>query len=152
MKRYTFFSLMLIVSMLSQLVVTVASADGAVAVYYVKTNGNDARDGRTPRGAFKTLSRMKRAVLSSISDHDVVVNIDEGIYFTESSFGFTADELGSAKHSLTIKARKQGQNVIISGGRKVEGFRLYEKNIYRAVYTSDVRQLYVNGAQSAERQ
>ncbi len=146
MKRYTFFSLMLIVSMLSQFVVTVASADGAVAVYYVKTNGNDARDGRTPRGAFKTLSRVKRAVLSSISDHDVVVNIDEGIYFTESSFGFTADELGSAKHSLTIKAREQGQNVIISGGRKVEGFRLYEKNIYRAVYTSDVRQLYVNGA------
>lgn len=145
MKRFRYLCVLILLGMIFESVPGAVLAADSSVTYYVRTTGDDSRAGTTSRGAFKTLKRAREAIIESIGKSDVVINIDEGTYILDEAFTLTASDLQNSPNTVTFKPITEGEEVIISGGRSVSGFELYEGNIYRAPYTHDLRQLYVNG-------
>lgn len=110
---------------------------------YVASNGSD--DGRgTIDSPYKSIEKAKEAVKSLNTDEKINVYIREGVYCIEDTLVF--DETDGRENYITYSAY-DGEDVTISGGRKIEGWSTYDGNIVRTPLSGvdTVRELYVNG-------
>jgi len=111
---------------------------------YVSKMGNDANDGSVD-APFLTVSRAKEEVrkLNEDMTEDIVVNIAEGIYTLDETIEFSKHDSGKNGYNVIYK----GENAILSGGNKIEGWQKYSDMLYCAPYnkTDYVRNLYING-------
>ncbi len=118
-----------------------------MAEYYVSVNGSDSNTG-SKDSPFATIERARDEVRKNNGNMtgDIIVHIADGKYILDETLCF--DERDGATNDFSIKYVAEG-DAVISGGKKVEGFTLYdsEKNIYSAKVPegSLFRQLYVDG-------
>lgn len=100
--------------------------------FYVATNGNDENSG-TIDAPFKTLERAKAEVRKVNGDMtgDIYVYIREGVYRLEETLAFTQEDSGSNGYNVVYTAYN-GENVKISGGKKIEGWKKGEGSLWVA--------------------
>ena len=117
-----------------------------MAEYYVSVDGDDTADG-SKEAPFATIERARDEARRLTSDMtgNIVIRIEEGTYTLSDTLTF--DERDSGTNGYSVKYI--GSNAVISGGREVDGFTLYdeESNIYAAKLDSAMsfRQVYVDG-------
>ncbi len=122
------------------------------ADYWVAPQGSDANPG-TMEKPFATLGQAKAAVARRIAaglDKDLVVMLRRGTYELGETLVFGPEDCGTAKHSVTYMAFP-GEEVVISGGRRVQGWKQGTGGIWTvrlpesAKQALNARNLYVNG-------
>lgn len=133
-----------------------------VADFYVSTQGNDRWSGKladpaSDDGPFATVRRAREAVqaLRKIqeSPRPICVVLRGGTYYLDSPLEFGPADSGRERAPVTYAAAS-GENVVLSGGRRVEGGHWGEVN-GREAWVVDIpevkagtwrfRQLFVNG-------
>jgi len=122
------------------------------AEFHVAPDGLDANLG-TAAAPFATLERARQAVRGKIKEglaKDIVVEIRGGTYPVTETLTFGPEDSGTEKFSITYAAAP-GELVVLSGGRKIGGWKKGEGEIWTVVLP-DVkagrwyfRQLFVNG-------
>jgi hypothetical protein len=131
------------------------AADRGPTRLHVATWGKDSWPG-TEQRPFATLHRAQRAVRAHTAGmtSDIVVSLREGTYELPAPLRLSSrtGDSGMNGHRVVYQAYGYGtrdlENVVISGGRSVTGWRLVdpEANIWRAdVGDLETRQLFVNG-------
>jgi hypothetical protein len=122
------------------------------ADYYVAPDGSDANPG-TATSPFATLARARDAVrrhLAGSLTRDLLVLIRGGIYRQEETLTFGPQDSAGEKYSITYAAYP-GEKVILSGGRRITGWRKGSGEIWTAELpevkagTWYFRQLFVDG-------
>ncbi|MFT4114564.1 hypothetical protein [Silvibacterium sp.] len=122
------------------------NASPAAITIAVSPFGNDQADG-TPSAPFKTLDRAQAAVRSLNAQHDVTVQLADGIYPLTQPLRFSAADGGRSGHSVVWQAAP-GAHPVLSGALRITGWRPYDK--VRGIYVADTppglatRQLWVN--------
>jgi len=123
----------------------------AVRQFYVDAGkGNDSNAGTTLNTAFKTIERAQKAVREAkrSAHSDIFVYLRKGEYRLSSPVTFENADGGTGRYKVIYSAYKH-EEVLISGGLRVGGWKLYDgkRNIYVAVLPPEVssRQLFVNG-------
>lgn len=112
----------------------------------VSPSGDDAGTGSVDH-PFRTLGRAQRAVRTVNSDHDIVVQLADGIYRIDRPLLFRPLDGGQREHTVTWTAAP-GAHPVISGGIAVTGWRLWSAD--RKIYVADVprgmetRQLWID--------
>lgn len=112
----------------------------------VAVDGNDANSG-TVEHPFKTLKRAQEAVRQVNGEHDVTVQLGEGIYRLDRPLRFTALDGGRNGHVVSWVAAP-GAHPVLSGAVPVTGWKLFDKA--RQIYVADTparvdaRQIWVN--------
>ena len=124
----------------------------AEIAYHVAPNGDDSNKG-TAAAPFATLERAQRAVREATQAglrDDVVVYLSAGTYYPEKTLQFGPLDGGTAEHSVTYAA-VDGEQVTISGGREIAGWRRGDDGVW-TTELPDVkagkwffRQLYADG-------
>jgi len=120
-------------------------ASNAVVIA-VSPAGNDNGPG-TREQPFQTLERAQRAARQVNADHDVTVELGDGVYRLAKTLIFTAQDGGQNRHHVAWAAAV-GAHPVISGAIPVTGWKLYDKQ--RGIYAADTpvgldaRQLWVN--------
>jgi len=110
-------------------------------VFYVSPKGNDAWSGvlASPNmtlddGPFATLARAKEVVKelrkSKSVNQPVQVIIKEGMYNLAEPLVFRPEDSGTESSELTFMAAS-GEEVIISGGKVLTGFKEISENLWR---------------------
>jgi len=125
------------------------------ATYYVDpVKGNDkSNSGKSPASAFRTIAKARDAVRSINSNMtgDIYVYLRGGTYWLSSTLTFNNKDAGTNGFNI-IYAAYNNEKPIISGGKQIRGWSLYDKrqNIYRAYAGGNIetRQLYVNGVRA----
>lgn len=105
--------------------------------YYVSIDGSDTSPG-TEKRPFATLRRAQDAVRSLKTtgfDRPVEVVVLPGTYYLDQPLVFTPDDSGTERCPITYKAKAAGK-VILSGGRKIAGWR----KLNGRLWTADVPQ------------
>jgi hypothetical protein len=116
-------------------------------VITVSPAGNDNGPG-THEHPFRTPERAQLAVRQANADHDVTVELGDGVYRLAQPLVFTAQDGGQNYHHVAWVAAS-GAHPAISGAIPVTGWKLYDKQ--RQIYVADTpvgldaRQLWVNG-------
>ena len=124
-----------------------ASSDGTQ--FWVASSGDDSAAGSAD-APFLTLARARDAVRSLTQEQrcgGVAINIEGGNYPLAEPLVFDARDSGCVGSPVVYRA-VAGEQVVISGGIKVEGWTLHDPSlgIYKApVDVQHSRQLYVNG-------
>jgi len=122
------------------------------ADFYVAPDGKDTNPG-TAAEPFATVARARDAVRGKIAaglEHDVLVLIRGGVYPLAETLAFGPEDSGTEKHSITYAAAP-GEKVVLSGGRKIAGWKRGEGEIWTADLPEakegkwSFRQLFVNG-------
>lgn len=125
-------------------VAAMKNADAVVIA--VSPRGNDAADGSVEH-PFRTVQRAQAAARLANNTHDVVVQLDDGVYRVDHPLLFHAQDGGQNKHTVTWQA-SEGAHPVISGAVRVTGWRMWDaaRKIYVADVPSgiDARQLWVN--------
>jgi hypothetical protein len=115
-------------------------------VIAVSPSGNDAGSG-TREEPFQTLGRAQRAVRQWNADHDVTVELADGVYRISKPLIFTAQDGGTNYHHVLWTAA-DGAHPVISGAIQVAGWKIFDRarDIYVASTPpgADSRQLWVN--------
>ncbi len=119
--------------------------------FCVAADGSDANPG-TLEKPFATLTRAQEAVRARIAaglDSDLNVLIRGGTYPIEETLSFGPHDSGTAEHAVTYAA-SPGEQVVISGGRKITGWKAGADGVWTAVVPGakegwTFRHLYVNG-------
>ena len=115
-------------------------------VIAVSPTGNDNGPG-TREQPFETLERAQRAVRLVNADHDVTVELNDGVYRLAKTLMFTAQDGGQKLHHVAWVAAA-GAHPVISGAIAVTGWKLYDaqRGIYEADTPAglDARQLWIN--------
>lgn len=124
------------------------SREAVMCEFYVSLTGNDANSGGKD-APFLTIQRAKEEVRKHNADMtgDIYVYIEEGVYELEDAIEFTYSDSGTNGHYIHYTA-KEGEKVVISGGRQIKGKWDYEGDgIYSTAYVRNekLRSLYVNG-------
>ena len=122
------------------------------ADFCIAPNGKDSNPG-TVAAPFATLARARDAVRKKVASGltgNVLVQIRGGIYEQTQTVTFGPEDSGTDKFSITYAA-SPGEEVILSGGRKITGW----KKGPSAIWTAEVpevksdgwyfRQLFVGG-------
>ena len=118
--------------------------------YIDPIKGKDSNSGIRIQSPFKTIERAKAAVrlVNAGMKNDIYVYLRQGEYDLRTPVIFGTVDGGTNGHRVIYSAYKH-ENVLVSGGLKVTGWKLFDKsrNIYAATLasTADSRQLYVNG-------
>ena len=122
--------------------------------FYVAPSGSDAQNGTSPAQPFLTVQRAQQAVRELKQrgplTEPVTVYLSEGVYPISEALKFTPEDSGTETCPITYKAA-QGEKALLSGGRKVTGWKRYKGNIWVATLPEVqagewwFRQLYVNG-------
>ncbi|MCX6880410.1 MAG: right-handed parallel beta-helix repeat-containing protein [Verrucomicrobia bacterium] len=132
---------------------TVAAESGPPlnADFYVAPDGQDANSG-TAAAPFATLARARSAIREKVAaglDRDLLVLMRGGVYRLEECLTFGPEDSGTGKFAITYAAQP-GEKVVLSGGRKIAGWRRAEGEIWTTELpdvkagTWFFRQLYVN--------
>lgn len=112
----------------------------------VAPDGNDQAAGDAAH-PFRTLERAQLAVRLVNRDHDVVVQLADGIYRLSQTLRFTEQDGGRNGHTVTWQAA-EGAHPVVSGAIPITGWRLWDraKDIYVADTPAglNARQLWVN--------
>lgn len=103
-------------------------------VIAVSPQGSDLAPGTTER-PFRSLKRAQQAVREINSDHDVTVELADGIYRLSEPLIFTARDGGRNGHHVSW-ATAEGAKPVISGAIAVTGWKLFDKE--RHIYVADV--------------
>jgi hypothetical protein len=124
----------------------------AKADFHVASGGKDSNDG-TAAAPFATMARARDAVRSKVAaglTGDALVLIHGGVYSQTETLTFGPEDSGTANYSITYAAAP-GEQVILSGGRRIKG---WEKGA-GGIWTADLpevnagkwyfRQLFVDG-------
>src|SRR5579875_112521 len=118
-----------------------------VVIFAVSPQGNDLASG-TPAHPFRTLERVQLAVRQMSSHHDVIVELQDGIYRLERTLRFDCRQGGRNGHRVLWTAAPNAHPVI-SGAIRVRGWKLWDKR--RGIYVArtpvglDARQIWING-------
>lgn len=116
------------------LLCSAAHADpaGPAPDFYVSPRGNDSWSGRLPRpsggdGPFATLERARNAVREFRDDmsgppRPIRVQLRGGMYYLDSAVVFLPGDGGAAGSPVVYEAYP-GEEPVISGGRRIEGWR-----------------------------
>lgn len=111
--------------------------------------GNDAAPG-TADAPFASLDRARQAVRARLAagpdEGGIVVTLHGGLYELSAPVRFQAEDSGRPGSPVVYRAAP-GQDVVLSGGRPVTGWRLESSGVYRADVGREVdfRQLWVGG-------
>ena len=129
------FLLLLSCLMLFSALPVFAGGNSVYAEFYIDpVNGNDAFSG-TKDAPFKTVKRATEAVskIYTQMNGDVYVWFNDGTYELEETVKFEQRTGGKDDYKVYYKALA-GAKPVISGGKKIEGWELYdeENNIYKA--------------------
>jgi hypothetical protein len=115
-------------------------------VISVSPTGDDSAPG-TPEHPLRTLERAEQAVRLLNDQHDVEVQLGDGIYRLAHSLIFTAQDGGQNGHHVMWEAAP-GAHPVISGATAVSGWKLFnrEQQIYVVETPAgrDTRQLWVD--------
>jgi len=124
----------------------------APADFYVAASGKDSNRG-TAKKPFATIQRAREAVRGKIMDgltRDILVEIRGGTYPVTETLTFGPEDSGTEKFSITYAAAP-GEQVILSGGRKITGWKKGTNEVWTAEIPEAktgawyFRQLFVNG-------
>jgi len=113
---------------------------------YVSPDGDDANAG-TQDAPFRTIGRARDEVRTLNRDmrEDIVVVLRGGVYELDAPLTFDHRDSGAGKHRVIYRAA-EGEQPVLSGGRRIGGWRPDEGGRWRAdTVLADFRQLYVNG-------
>ncbi len=123
--------------------------------FYVSPDGNDSNPGSAdaPLATISKARDLVRQRLSAGLNHDILIRIRGGTYEQADTLSFDLRDSGSAEHSITYAA-KSGEKVILSGGRKITGWKKGPDEIW----TADIpeardgkwyfRELFINGVRA----
>jgi hypothetical protein len=120
--------------------------------FYVAPDGKDTNPG-TAGAPFATLTRAQEAVRQKVAgglSADLMVLIRGGMYRQQQMLLFGPQDSGTDKHSITYAAWP-GEKVVLSGGRKITGWKKGRGNIWTAELPEvragkwQFRQLFVGG-------
>ncbi|WP_214630897.1 S-layer homology domain-containing protein [Paenibacillus agaridevorans] len=127
-----------------------ASTDQPYQTYWVSPDGNDLNAG-SESSPFKTIERARDVVRDQISGMtgDIVVYLKNGTYAIDDTLQFGPEDSGKGNYRVIYTAAP-GAKPILSGGKKVEGWTLFDPSlgIYKATVPAGAegaRQFYVNG-------
>lgn len=127
-------------------------AQGFCAEFYVFPKGKDENPG-TKKKPFATLSRARNAVRKRLAEglkENVSVLIRSGTYELSETLVFGPEDSGTKKYSVTYAAFP-GESVVVSGGRRIVGWKKGDGNLWTARVPGVKkekwypRQLFVNG-------
>ncbi|MGA2258386.1 MAG: right-handed parallel beta-helix repeat-containing protein [Thermoguttaceae bacterium] len=110
-----------------------AGEQPAVCQFFVSPAGNDANPGSQGK-PFASLRRARDAVRQLIASGlrgDVSVIFRQGVYELSESLVFGPEDSGSEQFAVTYAAQP-GETVILSGGRKISGWKRGEGEIWTA--------------------
>jgi hypothetical protein len=108
------------------------AADAVTIV--VSPNGDDSAAGAVDH-PFRTLQRAQMAVRAANGEHDVNVELKDGVYRLDQPLIFRSADGGHNEHRVTWAAAKDAHPVI-SGSIQVTGWRAWDAS--RQVYVADV--------------
>jgi hypothetical protein len=129
---------------------------------YVAPGGNDAWSGRWPAsnaaatdGPFASIARARDAIrqwkaANGELKEPVTVEIRSGTYFLPETITFTPEDSGTPECPISYRAMP-GERPVISGGKSIAGWRLYEGKTQVATLPEmlsgkwNFRSLFVNG-------
>jgi hypothetical protein len=140
------FRTIIVVVALSALPVVAQRRASDSVVITVSPSGSDTAAGTVDR-PFRTLERAQQAVRGANVDHDVTVQLADGVYRLTHPLLFSALDGGRGGHHVSWVAAA-GASPLISGGIPVTGWAVFDKE--RQIYVADVpvgadsRQLWVN--------
>ena len=129
-----------------------AEPEPVQADVYVSTTGNDANPG-TEAAPVATISRARNAVRDIISaglTHNIVVQIQGGIYPLTEPLVFDHRDSGTKNHSITYLVTTN-QTAILSGGVRLTGWQQASNALWTTTVPDDLigsnsfRYLFVNG-------
>lgn len=122
--------------------------------FYVSPAGDDAAKGTDIAKPFASIEKARTAVLDlkqeGVLDKPVVVYLREGVYPIQKPLVFTEEDSGTKNSPITYSAYP-GENVVVSGGKNISGWKKYRDGIWMAKIPEvwqgqwTFRQLYVNG-------
>ena len=113
-----------VVVLLAASSLTLAAEPAAKPDFSVAPTGADSNPG-TPEKPFATLTRARQAVRERVAaglKGDVLVLIRGGTYELAETLAFGPADSGTEQHSVTYAAAP-GEKVIVSGGRRITGWR-----------------------------
>ncbi len=122
-------------------------ANTNTVVIAVSPTGNDNAAG-TMAHPFRTLRRAQEAVRQVNTTHDVMVELEGGVYRLKRPLIFTAKDGGQNGHRV-MWTNAPGTHPVLSGAMRVTGWKLWDKK--RDIYVADTplrldsRQLWVDG-------
>ena len=149
LKKHSFLKIFLALIILIQLFpVFSASADNIMAEFHVAVTGSDDATGAA-YSPFKTIAKARDAVreINKNMTGDIYVYLHEGTYAQNETLIFDDRDSGTNGHRIIYTAYENDE-AVISGGRKVEGFKpsaqsgLWEVSDFKA---RAVGGIYVNG-------
>ena len=137
-----------------------SASERSKADFYVSTVGSDTWSGKLAApnadrsdGPFATLSRARDAV-RELKKNDlekpITVRVREGKYYLGETLILTAEDSGTSDCPITYTAYP-GEKPILSGGRKITGWKLYKGKIFQCEVPEarrgkwKFRQLFFNG-------
>jgi hypothetical protein len=100
----------------------------------VSPAGNDLGPG-TREKPFRTLRRAQRAVREVNGDHDVTVELAEGIYRLAEPLVFTALDGGRNRHHVSWTGA-EGAKPVLSGASAVSSWKLFDRE--KQIWVADV--------------
>lgn len=106
--------------------------------YYVSPDGNDSGDGSADK-PYKTIGRTKKQLDRTVAGGfagTATINISPGMYSIDAPLVFEGDGYASGKVNVILRGNGDG-GAVISGGRRVTGWRKEGGNIWAA----DVRDI-----------
>jgi hypothetical protein len=123
--------------------------------FFVATNGRSTADGSNIATPFASLEDAQHAIRKLKQGgklkKPVTVNIRSGTYTIQKPVTFNENDGGSENAPIIFQAY-QNEEVIISGGRTITGWKPYKNGLWTAKLPEvakgewSFRQLYVNGA------
>ena len=120
-------------------------------IYVDKDSGSDTSNGTdkaSPVQSIQAAKQLVRAYLQKgdFGEHDsVVVELAEGEYTIDETLEFTNEDSGALP---VMWKGEDGKEVLLSGGKKIEGtWKAEENGIYSIpVPDADFREIYINGS------
>lgn len=151
MKRRIYSTVLIVLACLYFLVVPASAkiwkANAKTVIFAVSPTGNDDAVG-TMSHPFRTLQRAQEAVRKVNATHDVIVELEGGVYRLKQPLRFTALDGGRNGHRV-MWTNAPGTHPALSGAIRVTGWELWSKkrNIYVASVPQglNTRQLWVDG-------
>lgn len=129
------------------MIASAEEAQNARVIYVSAENGSDSGRG-TESSPFLTVKRAQEEARLYGKDmqSDIVVELAGGTYFQEETLRFDERDSGSNGYRVTYRA-KEGEEAVISGGKKVENWEKRENGVWVARVDDPeiIREFYVNG-------
>lgn len=122
--------------------------------FYVSPQGSDTAEGTSPDKAFRTIAQARDAIgklkKAGQLDRPVTVYLRGGLHLLDKPLNLKPEDSGTVQCPITYTAYAN-EKPVVSGGRKVTGWKRYKDNIWMA-HLPEVKegkwnfiQLFVNG-------